>query len=87
LRPCWAAAIELHAMEPQLGVIEEVECSEGDALVLCRLADMEVTFAVVEQRQGITGAVIFGELRLVRHLDEIAALVEVVVSLAPPALG
>jgi hypothetical protein len=52
-------------MEPQLGIIEEVERGEGDVLVLWRLADVEVMFIVVEPRQGITSAIIFGELQLV----------------------
>jgi hypothetical protein len=41
------AAIELHAVEPQLSVIEEVEHDEGDTLVLRRLANMKVMLAMI----------------------------------------
>jgi hypothetical protein len=35
-------------MEPQLGIVEEVERDEGDMFVLQRLADMKVSLAAVE---------------------------------------
>jgi hypothetical protein len=49
-------------MEPQLGVIEEVERGEGDALVLRRLVDMEIPLASVEPRQRVPIAILLGKL-------------------------
>jgi hypothetical protein len=54
-----AATVELHAMEPQLGVVEEVERGKGDTLVLRRLADMKVSLAAIEPQKGIPVVVVF----------------------------
>jgi hypothetical protein len=62
LIPGGAVAIEFHAVEPQLGVIEEVEHGEGDALVLRRLVDMEIPLASVEPRQRVPIAILLGKL-------------------------
>jgi hypothetical protein len=48
-------------MEPQLNIAEDVERGEGDMFVLRRLADMEVSLAVIEPQEGITDAVILGK--------------------------
>jgi hypothetical protein len=58
LRPCRAATVEFHVMEPQLGVIQEIECGEGHPFVLQRLAHEEVTLALVEPRKRIACAVV-----------------------------
>jgi hypothetical protein len=52
-------------MEPQLGVVEEIEHSEGRAFVLRSLADVEVALAPIEPRKGIAGAIVLQELELV----------------------
>jgi hypothetical protein len=71
-------------MEPQLGIVEEVERDEGDMFVLQRLVDMKVSLAAVEPEKRITVAIVFWKLQLVRCLDEVTALVDVVVT--PSAL-
>jgi hypothetical protein len=58
------AVVELHAMKPQLDVIEEVERGEGDALVLWHLADEEVTLAMINQGKGSPVPSYFGNSSL-----------------------
>jgi hypothetical protein len=54
--------VELHSMEPKLGVIEEVECYEGDTLVLRCLVDMKLSLASIKPQNGVTGAIVFWKL-------------------------
>jgi hypothetical protein len=65
LRPSGAAAVELHAVEPKLGVIEQVECRECHLLVVQSLAHMEEPLAAIQPRQGVVDAVERWELQLV----------------------
>jgi hypothetical protein len=50
LRPCRVTAIEFHALEPELGIIQEVECGECHAFVLWCLANKEIALAPIEPR-------------------------------------
>jgi hypothetical protein len=88
LVPCWPPSVQLHSMKPQLGVIEQVERSEGDSLVFRRAAHMKELFVVVEPRRGVAGAVELWELQLVRHGDHLAGLGPFIrVALPWPRLG
>jgi hypothetical protein len=81
-------AVELHAVEPQLDIVEEVEHSDPHPMVVRCVAHLEEAFAAIDPRQWVTGAVELWKLELVEGLDVITGLVVVgVVTLRPTAVG
>jgi hypothetical protein len=62
-------------VDPQLRLIQEVELSIGDPLVLRRTMNMKIVFASVQLGECITGAVKLGKDQLVIRRQEIAIIV------------
>jgi hypothetical protein len=55
------AAIELHPVELELGIVEKVEHGERHTLVIRSAVHMEVALTSVQPRQWIPDAVEFGK--------------------------
>jgi hypothetical protein len=66
LRLGGAAAVEFHAVEPKLGVAQQVECRECYLVAWC-LTHMEESLAAIQPWQGVVGAVELREFHLVRR--------------------
>jgi hypothetical protein len=71
LRLGGAASIELHAVEPKLGIVEQVECREHHPFVIRCPSHMEELLATIQPWQWVAGIVEFGKLQFVRHGDRI----------------
>jgi hypothetical protein len=59
-------------VEPELGVVQEVAGGERNPFLFQRMTHMEITFTPIQLGQGVAGAIVLGELQLVRRRDEIA---------------
>jgi hypothetical protein len=57
LWPSRSAAVELHPVQPQLGVVQQVEGRERHVLVLRCPAHMKIALTAVEPREGIARAI------------------------------
>jgi hypothetical protein len=55
LRPSRPTAIELHSMEPQLCVFQQIESGKRDPLVLRCAAHMEISHTAIEPWEGTHG--------------------------------
>jgi hypothetical protein len=77
--PCQRSPVQLQPMEPQLGVVEEVECGVSHALVIWGSLHTEVSLTAIQPWQQVPFAVKFGELELVSCRKEVTARVVVVV--------
>jgi hypothetical protein len=71
LRLGGAASVELHAVEPKLGVVEQVECCERHPFVVWCPSHMEEPLATIQPWQWVAGTVEFGKLQFVCHGDRI----------------
>jgi xanthine/CO dehydrogenase XdhC/CoxF family maturation factor len=81
------ATVEFHVMEPQLGVVQEIERDEGHSFVLQCLAHEEVMLALVEPRKRIAHAVVLQELEFVRRGQEVTALIAIGIPLTSTHVG
>jgi hypothetical protein len=73
LWPSQLTAIRFHSIEPQLGIVQQVEGSESDPLVLRCAANVEVSLTVIEPWKRIIGAVEFWKLEFVGRRGKILA--------------
>jgi hypothetical protein len=65
LCPSGAAAVELHAVEPELGVVKQLQCCERHLLVVRCPVHIEDLLAAIQPRQGVASAAKLRELHLV----------------------
>jgi hypothetical protein len=71
--PRWLSTVELQMVEPQFGILQQMEGGISHPLVLRCASYAEISLTAIKPWQGITRAIKLGEFQFVHHRDEVIA--------------